>query len=176
MKIETRKISSLRPDAANARKHSSKNLTAIAGSLTIFGQQKPIVVSAAGIILAGNGTVEAALSLGWSEIAVVTAPADWDANMAKAFALADNRTAELAEWDANVLASQLVDLNTDGWDVTELGFNLPDEEKEPEELDSDEVDFDSKFEVVIECKNELQQEELLFRFTEEGFKVKAIIL
>ena len=176
MKIETRKISDLIPDPRNARTHDDKNLKAIAGSLDKFGQRKPIVVTTDGVILAGNGTVAAARTLGWSLIDVVVAPEDWDEATAKAFALADNRSAELAEWDTSVLASQLVELDSEGWDVTELGFNLPIETDNYKEQDSEEVAFDSKYEIVIECEGELQQHELLTRFTEEGLTVRAIIL
>jgi DNA modification methylase len=128
VKIETRKISDLIPDPRNARTHDDKNLKAIAGSLEKFGQRKPIVVTTDGVVLAGNGTVAAARTLGWSLIDVVVAPADWDEATAKAFALADNRSAELAEWDSGALTSQLLELDANGWDITALGFNIPEKE------------------------------------------------
>jgi DNA modification methylase len=128
VKIETRKIKDLIPDPRNARTHDDKNLKAIAGSLEKFGQRKPIVVTTDGVILAGNGTVAAARTLGWSLIDVVVAPEDWDEATAKAFALADNRSAELADWDSGVLTSQLLELDADGWDITALGFNIPEKE------------------------------------------------
>lgn len=121
MKIETVKIKSLMMDPENARKHSPKNLEAIAGSLKTFGQRKPIVVWD-GTVIAGNGTVDAAKSLGWDEIDVVRCPPDWSAEQARAFALADNRTAELAEWDAEILANQLIELDSMGYEVGDWGF------------------------------------------------------
>jgi hypothetical protein len=129
---------SLKPDSRNARKHSLRNIEAIAASLEKFGQQKPIVVTTDGVVLAGNGTLEAARTLGWKQISVTTAPADWDEATAKAYALADNRTAELAEWDDQVLASQLVELDTAGWDLTRLGFD-PIEPKEADDDTPDEI-------------------------------------
>ncbi len=95
-------------DPANARSHSDRNLQAIANSLSRYGQQKPIVVTPEGTVVAGNGTLEAARSLGWTHIAAITtnlAGAD-----ARGFAIADNRTAELAEWDVVRLAAELEDL------------------------------------------------------------------
>jgi len=124
MKLETVKIESLTLDPNNARKHSKRNLEAIAASLDRFGQRKPIVVHN-GVVIAGNGTVEAAKSLGWKEIGITRCPDDWDAETAKAFALADNRSAELAEWD-EILASQLKELDEKGWNVAELGFDYKD--------------------------------------------------
>jgi site-specific DNA-methyltransferase (adenine-specific) len=126
LKLERLAISNLTFDPSNARKHSNKNIAAIAGSLKQFGQRKPIVVTGDGVIVAGNGTVEAALFLGWSDIDVVRVPKDWDADRIKAFALADNRTAELAEWDADELSKQLTDLIDVGFDVSDFGFSAED--------------------------------------------------
>lgn len=122
LEIETKPISYLRPDPNNARKHDAKNIDAIAKSLARFGQRKPIVIIGDGTIVAGNGTVEAAKQLGWTEIACARVPWNWTAEEVKAYALADNRTAELAEWDPTLLAEQLLELDAEGWDVSELGF------------------------------------------------------
>jgi hypothetical protein len=73
-------------------------------------------------VIAGNGTLEAAKLLGWQEITISVCPADWDADTAKAYALADNRSAELAEWDEIALSNQLVDLEDVGWNIESLGF------------------------------------------------------
>ena len=121
MKIQ---ITQLSLDPKNARKHSQRNLDAIAASLEKFGQRKPIVVHR-GVVLAGNGTLEAAKSLGWTEIEVAEVPEDWDNDTAKAYALADNRTAELAEWDESELAKQLLELVDADWNIEELGFEVP---------------------------------------------------
>ena len=121
MELETVAIESLILDSQNARKHSNRNLDAIKASLSKFGQRKPIVVHN-NIVIAGNGTLEAAKSLGWTEIEVSVCPSDWDTDTAKAYALADNRSAELAEWGEDVLAAQLAELDEKGWDISELGF------------------------------------------------------
>jgi ParB-like nuclease domain len=115
------KIDQLNPDDNNARKHSDKNIKAIAESLKQFGQRKPIVVWN-NTVIAGNGTLEAAISLGWNEIEVTEVPDDWDEKKARAYALADNRTAELAEWDLDVLDELLEDLR-DSLDLGSLGFD-----------------------------------------------------
>jgi DNA modification methylase len=104
-------IDSLTLDPANVRRHPERNLEAIKGSLARFGQQKPIVVGADSVIVAGNGTVEAARALGWTHVAAVrTALAGADRT---AFAIADNRTADLAEWDEAELAQLLESLPAD---------------------------------------------------------------
>ena len=124
MNLETVTIESLKLDSNNARKHSKRNLNAIKASLEKFGQRKPIVVHN-GVVIAGNGTLEAAKSLGWKEIAVSVCPADWDTDTAKAYALADNRSAELAEWSEIELSKQLLDLSDMGWSIEALGFERP---------------------------------------------------
>ena len=125
MELETVAIGDLSLDSQNARKHSNRNLDAIKASLSKFGQRKPIVVHN-GVVIAGNGTLEAAKSLGWTEISITRCPDDWDTDTAKAYALADNRSAELAEWDESTLISQLADLDLSGWDIGELGFTNED--------------------------------------------------
>jgi len=105
MKTETVEIDTLVYDPANVRQHNEKNIEAIKASLSRFGQQKPIVVDADGVVRAGNGTLIAAKSLGWSSIQVVRT--ELRGAEATAYAIADNRTAELAEWDDEALAQQL---------------------------------------------------------------------
>jgi ParB-like chromosome segregation protein Spo0J len=110
MKIEMRKITDLALDAENAREHDAPSVAAIVKSLEAFGQRKPIVINKAGVVIAGNGTLEAAEQLGWAEIAVVEAPADWDEAMQRAYAIADNRTGELSAWDRPALLEALQSL------------------------------------------------------------------
>jgi hypothetical protein len=118
--IETIDITDISQDPANVRKHSRRNLDAIKASLRAFGQQKPIVIDSRNIILAGNGTYEAAKELGWSEIQIVRTRLT--GTSAVAYAIADNRTAELAEWDDTALAEQLRALQSEEFDVEAAGF------------------------------------------------------
>jgi hypothetical protein len=123
MKLTTTKISELSLDPSNVRKHSRRNLDAIKASLRKFGQQKPIVVDAKGIVLAGNGTLTAAQELGWSEIQIVRT--ELAGVEATAFAIADNRTAELAEWEDS-LNDVLKSLQDEGVDLADLGYSPED--------------------------------------------------
>jgi ParB-like chromosome segregation protein Spo0J len=139
MKIETLAIKDLTPDPQNARQHDAKNLKAIEGSLAQFGQRKPIVITEANVIVAGNGTVSAAKNLGWEKIEAVRVPADWSKDQVKAFALADNRTAELATWAPEVLAAQLIELEDAGFEIAEFGFDKVEPPIDPDSLDEDEL-------------------------------------
>jgi hypothetical protein len=122
MKVELVKVSELLKDPANARKHGVKNVAAIEFSLKKFGQQKPIVVDANGVVLAGNGTLEAAQNLEWETIQIVRT--SLTGSEAIAYAIADNRTSELAEWEGSVLAAQLQSLlSEDAELLAASGFN-----------------------------------------------------
>lgn len=124
MKIEKILLSTLVNDPNNARKHDKKNLMAIKGSLAKFGQQKPIVVDHNNVVIAGNGTLQAAIELGWTEIDIVRS--DLEGFNATAYALADNRTSELAEWDKTILNATLDSLHKADFDLLNIGFGLDD--------------------------------------------------
>lgn len=111
-------------DPANVRLHNARNLETIKGSLQRFGFRQPVVVQRQGMVVrAGNARVTVARELGWSHVpAVIVDEQDVEAT---AYAIADNRTAELAEWDDAALADLLKALPDDaqlaaGWDEGEL--------------------------------------------------------
>lgn len=85
------------------------DVEAIARSLDAFGQRKPIVARRDGTVIAGNHTLEAARLRGWSELAVVRV--DDDDATANAYALADNRTAELGRYDERELAALIAEVH-----------------------------------------------------------------
>lgn len=116
----TTPLAGLKLDERNARLHEARSIESIKTSLTEFGQQKPIVILADGTIIAGNGTYTAALALGWSKLAAVRFT---DEKKARAYAVADNRTAELSEWDPAVLAATLAEMAEAGaGQVSTVGF------------------------------------------------------
>ena len=114
------KLDDLTLDQRNARKHNEKSVNGVAESLRLFGQQKPIVVDEAGVVIAGNATVRAARSLGWTSVAAVSFVGTKDQKTA--FAIADNRTAELSEWNPDVLLEQISELSED-FDLDLLGLS-----------------------------------------------------
>ena len=137
-------IESLRGLPGNPRRG---DVDAVAASLSRFGQRKPIVVRKDdGTIIAGNHTWQAAKKLGWSEIAV--AYVGDDDVTAQAYALADNRTAELGDYDDELL-KQLIEsvgqidpelLHDTGWSDDAVKELLDKIESElPKVVDEDEV-------------------------------------
>src|SRR5271167_3335505 len=114
----------LRPSANNARTHSKKQLKQIASSIERFGFVNPVLISDDFEIIAGHGRVEAAKILGLKQVPTVRlsnlSPAD-----RRAYVIADNRLAELAGWDRELLATELLGLVEIQFDDIELtGFSL----------------------------------------------------
>ena len=133
MKIEKLHIDQVTPDPGNVRKHSQKNIDAIKASLNRFGQQKPIVCDKKMCVRAGNGTLQAAKELGWTHINVVVSELD-RADLI-AYGIADNRTAELAEWDIDGLEAQLAGLDEELANIAYADFDFGGdfESKDPKE-------------------------------------------
>jgi len=102
-------LAELTTDPANARKHDARNLEAIRASLRRFGQQHPLIVDRSGVVVAGNGRLEAMRAEGWEDCMVIYTELE-GADRA-AFAIADNRTAELAEWEDEVLRQTLASID-----------------------------------------------------------------
>jgi ParB family chromosome partitioning protein len=120
-------VTDLRPDDRNARQHGERSIAAIAASLLAHGQRKPIVAKRtyrglSNVVLAGNGTLQAARQLGWRRIAVTWF--DGSDDQALAYALRDNKTGDESHFDNQqlaALASEGVDLLSLGWRADELG-------------------------------------------------------
>lgn len=104
-------ISALAPDPANAREHGPESIDAIRASLQRFGQQKPVVVDARGVVIAGNGLLEAARTLGWTHIAAVRS--DLGGVERVAYAIADNKIPELSSWNEGNLGALLSEMPRD---------------------------------------------------------------
>lgn len=120
MKPKRLKVAELQQDPRNARVHNRRNLDDIKRSLQAFGQQKPIVVTRDGVVIAGNGTLAAAAELGWETIHCVETALTPE--QAKAYGIADNRSGETSDWDSERLA-QLVSEISEEQLVKSLGFD-----------------------------------------------------
>src|SRR4051812_8662528 len=99
-------LSKLRPAARNARTHSKQQIGQIAASMKQFGVINPVIIDDRGIIAAGHGRVEAAKRLGLKVIPVIRLN-DLSASEVRAYMLADNKLAQNAGWDREVLALEL---------------------------------------------------------------------
>lgn len=165
--IERVPIDELTPDPANVRRHPDRNLEAIKTSLTKFGQQTPIVVDHRGVVLVGNARLEAAKQLGWKSIDIIRTTLT--GSQALAYAIADNRTAELAQWDDALLVQSLKELDAEiqaatGFSADEIASMQFTEMVAPEEYKSshDAVKYESRVLKQIVLIYGLEQYERVF--------------
>lgn len=157
-------LGELRPDARNARKRTERSASLIEKSLSEFGAARSIVVDEVGTVLAGNGTLEAAASIGIERVLFVPVDGntlvavqrtDLDDRQKRRYAIADNRASDLSEWDAATLASlqeEDPDIHLDsfwtGDELDELMSGLNQEEPEEETTGSQ-----GKMEVKLEFQD-----------------------
>lgn len=111
--VETIDISKLKHDPENARKHSDRQISMIEGSLREFGQRRPLICLPDYTVIAGNGTLKAARRLGWKAVSVTILPFS-ERDKVRAFAIADNRASDLADWDEEILLEALAEIDGSG--------------------------------------------------------------
>ena len=122
LRIDHRTLANLIPYARNARTHSEAQVALIAGSIREYGFTNPILVDGANGIIAGHGRVLAARKLGLTTVPVIEL-AHLSETQKRGLVLADNRLAEAAGWDSELLALELGDLRDLGVEMTDLGFD-----------------------------------------------------
>lgn len=115
-------VADLVPYARNARTHSEAQVAQIAGSIREFGFNNPVLVDAEHGIIAGHGRVLAARQLGLTVVPAIELAHLTDAQK-RAYIVADNKLAEQAGWDRELLALELGDLGDLGIDLRDLGFD-----------------------------------------------------
>ncbi|MBA3041281.1 MAG: ParB N-terminal domain-containing protein [Alphaproteobacteria bacterium] len=128
-------IDILIPYASNARTHSKKQIGQIAESIKRFGFCNPVLISKDNTIIAGHGRVQAAKQLGMTEVPVRML-SHLSRDEVRAYILADNKLAENAGWDRDILAIEmqgLIDLDFDiellGFSTTEIDFTIDGEQR-----------------------------------------------
>lgn len=120
---------SLDPD--NVRRHPQRNMDAIEQSIRRFGAGRSVVIDGEGKVVAGEGALRGALEAGVEEVVLVESDGrrmvavvrpDLRGNEARAYALTDNKTTDLSEFDWGAVAEQVVALEADGFELQPLGW------------------------------------------------------
>jgi DNA modification methylase len=138
MKVINKLLTEIAPYDNNPR-DNTEAVEPVAASIREFGFKVPIVIDAAGIIVAGHTRYKAAQRLGLETVPCIVAD-DLTPEKIKAFRLADNRTGELAEWDIETLEQELADLTAFDFDMAQFGFDddlFTDEKDDGKEWNSD---------------------------------------
>jgi DNA modification methylase len=120
-RLEIVPVARLTPYKGNARTHTKKQIRQIADSISRFGFNNPVLIDDSGEIIAGHGRVEAAKQLGLSGVPALRL-SHLSAAEKRAYVLADNKLAEKAGWDREILAIELEGLNDLDFEVELTGF------------------------------------------------------
>jgi ParB-like chromosome segregation protein Spo0J len=125
LKLLYRLIDALKPDPANPRRHSKKQIRQIANSMKAFGFNVPVLIDRDNNVICGHGRVAACRELGWTEVPTLCLDHLTSAQ-ARAFMIADNRLTEISAWDDRLLAQQLKELSLLGLDfsIEVTGFEV----------------------------------------------------
>lgn len=163
MTIIDKKITDIHEYANNPR-HNENAVEAVANSIRSFGFKVPIVIDKNNVIVAGHTRKRAAESLGLETVPCIVAD-DLTEEQIKAFRVADNKTAELAEWDFDKLESELVDLASMGFEMDDFGFdNFENDNTVNNEID----DYNSD-----EESNQTEKNEEAEKLLNEAYKLYA---
>ena len=151
---------------------------AVASSIREFGFKVPIVVDGEGVVVSGHTRLKAAKALGLTEVPVIVAD-DLDETKIKAFRLADNKVAELADWDESLLIKELAELADLNYDMGQFEFDL---DPEPDDDDDDLGDIPDNINVMetfalnVIVSDEAEQAELYEEMLGRGYEVKVVAL
>lgn len=104
--VQAYPLESIIPDERNARVHSPDQISRLVASIKRFGFVNPVIIRPDGRLLAGHGRTFAAIQAGLTAVPALVVP-HLDDDSARAYILADNRLAELAEWNEELLISEL---------------------------------------------------------------------
>ena len=121
MKVQQRKLSEIIPYEQNPRVNDQA-VDAVARSIQEFGFRQPLVIDEKGVIVVGHTRFKAAIKLGLKTVPVHVATGLTPAQL-KAYRVADNQTATLADWNHDLLTQELMELQSMDYDVDLLGFS-----------------------------------------------------
>lgn len=173
--IEHWRIDQLKPYARNSRVHPTKQIDQLRASLRQFGWTMPILIRPDGTIIAGHARLQAAQLERMEQVPVIIA-SNWSEAQCRAYTIADNKIADGSNWHDDALLEELLQLRDD-FDAQALGF----EDKELMKLFNDaqppvpQLLEGLQYSVIIRCRDEHQQTQLLQRFGQEGLSCEALI-
>lgn len=143
-------LTALAPYPKNARTHSDEQVEKIAKSLQEFGFINPVLIDSKNMIIAGHGRVLAAKKIGMDKVPCVRIEGLTDEQI-RAYILADNRLAEDAGWDDDILKAELQELKDNGFDISLTGFSIDD-------ISFEDIDFSDIDEGIEELEEKAQEE------------------
>lgn len=120
--VERRSVGTLTEYARNTRTHTQEQIDAIAEAIKEWGWTNPVLIDEGGKIIAGHGRVMAARQMGLADVPVMVARG-WTEAQKRAYVIADNKLYERGGWDAEMLASEVLELSDLGANIDILGLS-----------------------------------------------------
>jgi len=175
LNITYRKVEDLIPYVNNSRKHSDQQVAQIAASIKEFGWTNPILVDKDKGIIAGHGRLMAARKLKMDDVPTIELSHLSEAQK-KALVIADNKLTLNADWDTQILSLELSELQDIGFDLDILGFDSIELAKLFDVIEPDDIkeqSYNEVFNIIVECKDEQEQEKIFNRLDSEGYKCRV---
>lgn len=173
LKVVYKKLDEITPYEKNPRKNDEA-VQYVKNSIEKFGFKNPIIVDGAGVIVAGHTRYKAAQELGMKEVPTISAD-DLTEEQIKAFRIADNKTAERAAWDNELLKEELTGL-FDEFDMTDFGFGEFELSILTEDFDPEPYDDDLMEQYAEHGEEFLAKKRVIITYTEETSAKMAEIL
>ena len=180
-------IDEIKPYERNARIHSSKQIKQIMEAIKAFGFTNPLLIDDENNLIAGHGRLEAVKQLNIIDFKdkpikelpaiIITGLSEADK---KALIIADNKIAENASWDYELLQAEFQELEAINYDLDLMGFDNLDEilgadiDVEQETKEIKEVEINQKYELLIKCKDEKELEQAYNENVEKGYECKVL--
>ena len=176
-----------KPYERNARIHSSKQIKQIMEAIKAFGFTNPLLIDDENNLIAGHGRLEAVKQLNiidfkdnpLKELPAIVISGLSEADK-KALIIADNKIAENASWDYDLLQAEFQELEAINYDLDLMGFDNLDEilgadiDAEQETKEIKEVEINQKYELLIKCKDESELEQAYNENIEKGYECKVL--
>lgn len=168
--IVYKKLSELHLNDRNPRINDNA-VDVVAKSIEKYGFKNPLIVDSNGKIWCGNTRFKASKKLGLKEVPCIVAD-DLTEEQIREYALLDNKTNELADWDFDLLGEELAELDLSDFDL-DWGINEINNDKE--RIDKSDT-LKDVYEITISCQNENDLENIYNEFIERGYKCKISTL
>ena len=169
----------------NNPRNNENAIDKVASSIKEFGFKVPIVIDKNNVVITGHTRLLASKKLGLKEVPCVVAN-DLSEAQIKAFRIADNKVSEYSKWDKDLLRIELEGLEEMDFDLDLVNIDYSDFDLEIDCIEDDFVEIkeredlsdkvNSAYEIIIECDNEEEQEEMYNRFIEEGLRCRVLTL
>lgn len=175
-KVERRRLDDLKDHERNSKTHTDEQIKDIAASMLEWGWTIAMLVDEDDVILAGHARRRSAKLNGWTHGPVIVA-AGWTDAQKRAYIIADNKLTENGGWNRELMAAEYLMLQEAQFNTSLLGLSQKETDRLLREAsNSAEKQLGaSRYEIIVTCKDEVEQANLLESFAASGITCKALL-